>query len=199
MTLRMAKNTTARDIIHSPRLRWAAYALTAVALAAAAYLAVQDSLRNAAIMAAFVIVSIAFSTWEKRLPSLFTFLFTAVAVLNAAGYIFDLWEQPVWFDEFVHLVTPFVLVAALAWLLIQRNDIDPEENGLVYFLKVGLMGLIIGFAWEGFEYVAQIIGDRADTISDLIMDTIGSLLAAAFCLWAARNAAPELRGEDPAL
>ena len=130
---------------------------------------------------------------QDRLPALVTLLFTAVAVLNGAGYAFDLWKHPVWFDEVVHVVTPFVLVAALAWMLIQRDVADPASNRLSYFAKVSLLGLLIGLAWEGFEYLAGIIGTRTDSLVDLAMDTLGSLLAALFCLWAARSPSAELQ------
>ncbi len=181
-------------MFRSAILRHAALVLTASVVAGALYLLGQGRTLDAVVLSGFVLLSIGFALWQDRLPALFTFLFTVAAAINAAGYVFDLWVSPVWFDEAVHIFTPFVVVAALAWLLVRRDDAHPQRNGAVYFAKILFLGLLIGFAWEGFEYVATLIGDRRDTIMDLAMDAIGSLLAAVFCLYAARSDRTRLDG-----
>ncbi|WP_305098147.1 hypothetical protein [Croceibacterium aestuarii] len=174
------------------QMRFGSFALATLTAICAVYLVLAGRAADAGILAVMVAGSLAFLLWQDRLPALFTLLFTAVAALNGAGYAFDLWQRPVWFDEVVHVLTPFVLVSAIAWLLIQRNEAKPAMNRATYFLKVGTLGLLIGFAWEGFEYLIGIIGSRADTASDLVMDTIGAVGAALFCLWAARHPRSDL-------
>ncbi len=181
-------------MFHAKALHHAALALAAIVVAAALYLAVQGRTIDAAVLAGFVVLSIGFALWQDRLPRLFTLLFTLVATLNAAGYVFDLWSVPVWFDELVHVVTPFVLISAVAWMLVSRDAAHPQRNGITYFGRILIVGMLIGFAWEGFEYVAGLIGDRRDTIMDLVMDGLGSLMAAAFCLHAARSPATRIDG-----
>lgn len=161
--------------------------LTGLALVGAAYLAVQGRWADAAVMAGFVIAAVLFAISRDRLPSLFTFLFALVAAINAAGYAFNLFQTPVWFDEVVHVITPFALVAALAWLLIKRDQVDPVRNPGAYVIRIVLLGIVIGLLWEGFEWLVGIIGTARDTIIDLAMDMLGSILAALFCLLAARS------------
>ena len=174
----------------NPNYRRVAYALALLVVLGCVYLLLRGRMMDAAVLGAFVIFSTAFGLWRDKVPALFTLLFTIVATINAAGYVFDLWQQPVWFDEAVHVVTPSALVGALAWELIQRDMVEPWRNGWRYFLKVLALGLLIGFAWEGFEYVAGLIGSKSDTMKDLAMDTIGAALAALFCVWQARREPP---------
>ena len=167
--------------------RTAGVILTALALAGAAYLATQSRWGDAAVTAGFVVTAILFAIWRDRLPSLFTFLFTLVAAINAAGYVFNLFSSPVWFDEFAHVITPFAIVAALGWLLIRRGDGYPASSPTGYIARIVLLGIAIGLAWECFEWLVGIIGSTHDTLVDLVMDSLGSLLAALFCLATARS------------
>lgn len=167
--------------------RYAGFVLAAIALIAAVYLALQGRWVDTGVMAGFVAAAVVFAMWRDRLPSLFTFLFALAATINAAGYVFNLFATPFWFDEFVHVITPFAIVAALAWLLIKRDDAYPVKNSGGYLIKIVLVGVLVGLLWEGFEWLVGIIGTSRDTLIDLAMDMIGSVLAALFCLAAARN------------
>lgn len=179
-------------MLDSNGFRYAGFVLTALALGAAAYLALESRWTGAAVMAGFVLGSVLFALGRDQLPSLFTFLFAVAGAINAAGYVLNLWTTPVWFDEAVHLCTPFALVAALAWILVKRDDVSPQAKPAIYLMKIVLLGLAVGLAWEGFEWAVRIIGSTRDTLIDLAMDTAGALLAALFCLWAARSEAAKL-------
>lgn len=172
--------------LHNPLFHRIGWGLAALVTLGAGWLLLQSRYGDAAVLFGFVTVAVAIGSWKDRVPALFTLLFGVVALINAAGYIFDLWNSPWWFDEFVHVITPFAMMGALAWLIIERDMANPTSNGPTYFAKILFVGLLIGFAWEGFEYVVGIVGDRRDTVIDLVADGIGSLLGAGFCLWAAR-------------
>lgn len=174
-------------MLDSNGLRYAGFVLTFLSLLAAGWLALQGRWFEAAIMAGFVIAAVLFGVWRDRLPSLFTFLFTVAAAINALGYVLELWESPFWFDEAVHVITPFAIVAAIAWLLVKRDEAYPIDNPVGYLIKIVLIGLAIGLLWEGFEWIMGIVGTWKDTRIDLLMDTIGALLAALFCLAVARS------------
>lgn len=174
-------------LIDIPAFRWAAYGLAALSAAGAVYLLIGGEPGKALVLAGLVIGAVAFGLWHERVPDLFTLLLAVTALLNAAGYIFGLWDKVDWYDEAVHVVTPFAVVGLIAWILIARDMVQPRRNGLGYFAKVLFVGLLIGFAWEGFESAAGMAGSQRDTIVDLIADGIGSLLAAVFCLWAVRE------------
>jgi hypothetical protein len=168
-------------------LRYAGFGLTFLSLFAAGWLTVQGRWFEAAIMAGFVFVAVLLGIWRDRLPSLFTFLFALAAVINALGYVLELWKSPFWFDEAVHVITPFAIVGAIAWILVKRDNAYPVTNPGGYLLKIVLIGLVIGVLWEGFEWAIGIVGNWNDTLLDLLMDGIGTLLAALFCLSAARS------------
>ncbi len=180
-------------MLNSDGLRYAGFGLTLLSCLAAVWLAMQGRWFEAAIMGGFVLAALLFASWRERLPSLFTFLFTLAAVINALGYVLELWKTPSWFDETVHVITPFAIVAAIAWLLVQRGVVGPTEQPVRYLLKIVLIGLGIGVLWEGFEWAIGIVGSWNDTLIDLLMDGIGAIFAALFCLWAVRSDQTNLR------
>lgn len=181
-------------MLDSNGFRYGGFALTTLALIAGGNLALQARWIDAAVMAGFVCGGVLFALWRSRLPSLFTFLFALAGAINAAGYVFNLWTTPVWFDEAVHFYTPFTIVAALAWLLVKRDAAFPEVHPGSYFFKILSLGVATGLAWEAFEWLIGIIGSTHDTLVDLAMDTLGSVVAALFCLWAARSEETKLGG-----
>ena len=166
----------------SNALRYAGVGLTLLSLLAAAWLGLQGRWFEAAIMTGFVLAAVLFAVWRDRLPSIFTFLFTLAAAINALGYVLELWKTPFWFDEAVHVITPFAIVAAIAWILVKRDDAYPLKNPAGYLLKIVLLGLAVGVLWEGFEWAIGIVGPWKDTLLDLSMDGIVAFLAALFCL-----------------
>lgn len=174
-------------VLNGTALRYAAYGLTGLSLAAAAWLLLQRLWWEAAIMVGFVVAAVLFGLSRDRLPSLFTFLFTLAAAINAAGYVWELWHSPFWFDEAVHVFTPFAIVSAIGWLMVFRGDAAPRAAPWRYVGKILLIGLAIGGLWEAFEWAIGIIGSVQDTAMDLVMDVIGAALAAALCFTAARS------------
>lgn len=179
-------------MLNSNGLRYAGFGLTFLSLLVAAWLALQGRWFEAAIMAGFVLAALLFSVWRDRLPSLFTFLFTVAAAINALGYVLELWKTPFWFDEGVHVITPFTIVAAIAWLLVKRDHAYPIKNPAGYLLEILLIGLAIGVLWEGFEWAIGIVGTWNDTLIDPTMDMLGALLASLFCLAVARTKQTDL-------
>lgn len=126
--------------------------------------------------------------FRTGLPSLLGLLLTLAATVNTAGYVQGLWHERTPFDEVVHGFTAFAGMAAAGWFVLKRQ---PQLSGL--FWKAAVTGLLIGVAWEGFEWAIGIMGDLRDTIIDLVMDTAGALAAAALLR---RVAGPNALGED---
>lgn len=126
--------------------------------------------------------------FQTALPPFFGLLLTLAATVNTAGYAQGLWHERTPFDEVVHGFTAFAGMAAAGWFVLKRQ---PQLSGL--FWKAALTGLLIGVAWEGFEWAIGIMGDLRDTIIDLVMDTAGALAAAALLR---RVAGPGALSED---
>lgn len=120
-----------------------------------------------------------------RFVALFRLALLAAALVNAVGYIFELWEPKGPFDELVHAFTSFAGCAGIAWLLLGRSDLVSGRRPWALVGVTVAIGVVIGIAWELFEWAVGIIGARDDTISDLVMDAIGALGAGLFCAWVA--------------
>jgi hypothetical protein len=71
---------------------------------------------GALVMLPFLAVAVAFVLLEPRLPTLFDALFAWAAVINAAGYAWDLYDAVGPYDGFVHLCTIFAVTLTFGYL-----------------------------------------------------------------------------------
>lgn len=78
-----------------------------------------------------------------------------------------------------------MIVAAIVWLIVTRDGAAPHVQPWTYVGKILLIGVTIGGLWEGFEWAIGIIGSLHDSVIDLVMDMVGTALAAMFCFLAA--------------
>lgn len=105
------------------------------------------------------------------------------ALLNIAGYVWHLYERISWFDRLVHGYTLFALTLPLALWLYGLVLTGARTHGLLFVLIVACLGLALGALWEIAEWgldqlvSGNIIRGKFDTILDMMMDTLGALLA----------------------
>lgn len=110
-------------------------------------------------------------------------ILVAAVVLNIVGYVWNLYERISWFDRLVHGYTFFALTLSLALWLYGVVLTGVRTHGVLFVLIVACLGVGLGALWEiaewGLDQVVSgnIIRGKFDTILDLIMDTLGSLLA----------------------
>lgn len=94
------------------------------------------------------------------------------------------------YDEIVHAFTMFAVTLALSFLAYSSMLTIFRDRKLLYLLTITSFGIAIGALWEITEWTAgivlstEVIGSLHDTIVDLIMDSLGSAIAAATSLWA---------------
>jgi hypothetical protein len=96
------------------------------------------------------------------------------------------WRFP-WFDVVMHLVGGIAigLVSAYAyWEWQKENNINAEDSKYFYVFNLGFI-LFLGAGWEVFEIMADRIVkfDPVNILQDLLIGTIGSLLAGLIVLW----------------
>lgn len=110
--------------------------------------------------------------------------FIAVAVLvNIAGYVWDLYERFIWFDEALHVFTTFALTLLIARLLYGVILKGAQTHPVLFVLTVVSLGLAIGSLWEIGEWAydqivpSNVILGKTDTIIDLLMDIVGAIIA----------------------
>ncbi len=127
------------------------------------------------------------------------FLLAALGVANAVGHALDLYARFWWFDRILHACTILAVTLWLALFVCRHVLRGGRGRGALLALVVASVGLAVGALWEvaewGFDRIApgDVIKGKHDTIVDIVMDTIGALLAGAASL---RFLRPE--GERPA-
>lgn len=152
---------------------------------------------KAGFMAVFLVPAIAFLLWKERLPSLFGLLFVLAALINAGGWAWDLYYTIGWYDEVAHAYTSFAVALAVAFLVYYEVQQDFRDHFVVFALSVVAFGIAIGALWEVFEWVVGALDGLDDTINDLVMDSIGSILAGLFSTWAIRNLPEKQLAQTP--
>jgi hypothetical protein len=180
---------------------WMGQTLLGIAVLAAV---IQGKWQNAIALALFLIVSLVFVVKDDKLPTLFDFLFVLAALLNAGGWAWGWFYAPGPYDELVHGFTMFSITLALSLLVYSPMLPIFRQHTLLYLLTITSFGIAIGALWEIAEWLAgkflatDVIGSVDDTVIDMIMDTLGSGLAAMISLWVLQKWT-DLSGGDESL
>ncbi len=110
------------------------------------------------------------------------FLFLVNFLANKFHWYYSIW----WFDIFMHFIGGVWLGVVFVWLCAFRKL--PLTLNFPFVLRLILSVLIVGVGWEVFEYyfinyMAQNNFDVVDTVSDLVLDISGGLLASTYLLY----------------
>lgn len=111
-------------------------------------------------------------------------LAAVLALANVAGYAFDLYQSFWWFDRILHGATLFAMTFWVAVFLCSKVLDGGGRYHLLRLLLIACTGIAIGALWEvaewAFDTIASgdVIKGKYDTVLDIIMDTIGAVLAA---------------------
>jgi len=124
---------------------------------------------------------------RKILLFLILFLAIAIAFLNQIAFEKFLYWRFWWFDIMMHFLGGLCISLAVLWFyfysgFFKSEFFDKKNKTNILFISVEVV-LIIGCGWEIFEFFVGSIGDLPDTIKDLIMDSVGAILAAEFFLF----------------
>ena len=137
------------------------------------------------------------------MPSLFNVVFVLALLVDGAGWAWGLFESVVPLDEISHGLTAMALTLAVGFY-VYRGLLEEYPRHLAPLLVALLtLGVSIGALWEVFEWIVGIEMSVSDTISDLVADTTGALLALPLA-WSAlrqkdgrRNTGPDPGGRGP--
>lgn len=98
-----------------------------------------------------------------------------LAGLNYIAGIFYFYWTLGWYDYMMHFLGGMSIALLVAWFISHKNF--SRTNALIIIF---LATMIVGGAWEVFEYVNGITfaieGYTLDTIHDLLMDALGALI-----------------------
>ena len=122
--------------------------------------------------------------WAVRRPDapypwLPDLLLTLVGFSDILGNRLDLYDGVVWFDDAAHLVLTMCVSASLVLLTLHRT-----VSGVAVLERSVALGMTAALGWEVFEYVTFVTQSAerptayADTIGDLALGWVGTLLAA---------------------
>ena len=121
----------------------------------------------------------------------FSLLFTSFAVLiclfilHIAGSFLYLYWTLDWFDSLVHFIGGVSVGFFALWTFwdsgLWKKERPKQFSALITTV---LVVIIVGAAWEIFEYVNGLTqsteGYKLDTIHDMIADTLGAIVAGAW-------------------
>jgi hypothetical protein len=168
------------------KIAWGGVVVLAVTLV---FVAVRGNWLGAGFLAGFLIASVAFLKMEDRLPTLFDLVFVAVALLNAVGCAWDLYNKPGLYDEVAHFFSIFAITLAVGFALYRELMGSFHGHRVLFVVTIASLGIAFGALWEVAEWTAdffvekQIVSGLFDTITDLILDSAGAVLAALLNLW----------------
>jgi VanZ family protein len=118
-------------------------------------------------------------------------------LVNIVGYIWNLYDQIRLFDEILHAFTTFALTLLVALLLYEVVLMGAHTYPVLFVLAVASLGMAMGTVWEITEWAydqivpGNVILGKNDTILDLILDLIGSVVAGIVSLGMIRSSRVE--------
>lgn len=126
-------------------------------------------------------------TWAQRATAWSLAAFGASAAV--ASVIFGLYSRFPWFDEALHAYNFFALTLLVAVYAHGVVLTGGRRHGFLLVLTITAIGLALGAAWEiaefGYDHLIakpNVILPKIDTIIDMILDTMGALVAGLVCL-----------------
>lgn len=176
-------------ILDSRGFRRVAAALWAALALGIAAVALRGFPSRAVDLAIALVASVVFALAPTRLPRLFDLLFVAAAILNAAGYAWDLFGAPGPWDEITHGFTIGAITLGVGYLVATRRMAVFRDHRILLMVMILCVGVTIGAWWEVVEYlidklpIVRVINPLGDTISDIAVDSAGALLAALGSAW----------------
>lgn len=118
---------------------------------------------------------------ESYLPAFFVLFLTGL--LHFIGAQYFLYWHFWWFDILLHFLGGVWVAATCFWLYYFSGLVKVQVISPRYFFLVPFVGaLIVGVAWEVFEYLTGLtfvipgIDYKVDTICDIGMDVIGGMV-----------------------
>lgn len=107
--------------------------------------------------------------------------------LNAAGFLWKLFEPVLFYDEVAHFITPFTLVLILAEIIYRSGGDDEFFNTPVRAIVTGsVIGFLGAAGWEGVEVVMSLMGmSVSNALPDTIFDVSLGVLGGGVGAWAA--------------
>jgi len=110
-----------------------------------------------------------------------------IFILNKVALVHFFYWRFWWYDIMMHFMSGALIGALALWGALRFYPMLSKRK---LFLMAILTAIVVGLGWEVMEYVGGITNGEAgyvfDTVKDLVMDTLGSLLVCSIFMLAAR-------------
>lgn len=130
---------------------------------------------------------------RQPIPGLLALVWVLAVTLETLSQVLDLAGRIVIADKVVHLAELFLLTTVIALLLLGSVPIRRWHAAGSAVVVAALCGISLGVFWEFVEFTMDSFGlahlqkSNADTMTDLLADTIGAILGAALAYWVGRH------------
>lgn len=116
--------------------------------------------------------------WQLQpwLPSAFWPFVVVSVFLDAAGWGFEWYFEFGPYDSIAHGLTCFTIAVGIAYLIRRSRRMVFPRHKWLFCLTVVSMALAAGAFWEVLEWMFGAVETRANSISDLLSDTVGAIL-----------------------
>ena len=171
--------------LDEPKFRIASWIGISLLAVAVAVVALRGDWTGVALLAAFLASCLAFLLLEDRLPALFDTLFVSAAMLNAGGWVWNLYTEVWGYDELAHFYTTFAVTLSFGYLAFEAMSDQFTKHYGRYVWVITSFGVTLGAWWEVVEWVAM--KRLLDPVNDIVMDSLGALLAALLSVWVLRK------------
>ncbi len=148
----------------------------------------------------FFAISMFIYYMSKSLPKILVFLIEIATVFNASGWAWGLYDHGwEYYDEVAHFFTPFVITLVIGYRYLNRYAYVKSMPRSHVIITLAAFGIALGGLWEIAEYVGYTLLpgpeqiEIGDTISDMILDTMGAVLASGLSVKYAVRAAAEIK------
>ncbi len=169
-------------------MRWESWLLRLALAGLAVFQVVTGNPQGALVAAEGAVVSLIPRAVERlsdtRIPRSMEALFVAGIALQFVSESLKLFELFTYWDKIIHPTLVALTAWLSAWLLLGYRDAFHKRLPVHLIAALGLLfGMAVGAAWEYVEFASDWFGDadlqksNADTITDLISNDIGALVA----------------------
>ncbi len=174
---------------------WSGYRMSAWSIAGilacfAVYATLSQGWQNGLVLGGFAVATAIYLAAQNDVPAVFNAVMTASVAMNAGGWAWKIFDALWGYDEVAHALGTLGMTLVIGWYGYRPIAAALQRHGWVMLLAVLALGIALGAWWEIAEWIGywffaqpsvQVLDDK---ISDLVADSIGALIAAAFFRWA---------------
>lgn len=122
--------------------------------------------------------------YTKKVLRTAAFSIWGLFILSFLAIHFNIYYTFPWFDMLMHFLGGMI-AALVLYVILARFDLRYYRTAASFFIAIVVMTFLVGLFWEVAEYVVNYYlptyaFDPIDTTIDLVADTCGAALSAAF-------------------